>query len=162
MKESSHYRELMQDFGEIANAPKRIGLQEGVDFVDASILEAITLKPNTAQHYICELEEELGDGTKVFIDIHHLRNVGISKIFPTIIRMIEKSPSGKQVDIYSIDNQGNCLVHTNKNYRSGTEVETRDTNLGRLVPYEDGILAAPKLSMWPRFRLLSAFEKYKQ
>jgi len=152
----------MKTLGEIANIPKQMGLHEGVDFVDVSTLEADALKPNMAHQYICELEEELDDGTKVFIDIHHLRNVGISKIFPTIVRMIEESPSGKQVDIYSIDAKGNCLVHTNKDYRSGTEVETRDTNLGRLVPYKDGILAAPTLSIWPKLRLLSAFEKYEQ
>ena len=161
MKESDHYRKMMQVFGEVVKAPEKAGLVEGVDFFDTNKLEAEALKPNLAHHYICELTKQLEDGREIYIDIHHLRNVGITKIFPTIIRMIETSPEEKQVDIYSIDNNGNCLAHTNKSYLDGREVEKRDTSLERLMPYKDDILGAPNLSMWARLRLEDAFWNYE-
>ena len=170
MRKSTHYKQTMQAFGEIAKAPEKSGLVEGVDFFDMDKLEAKALNPNLAHHYICELEKQLEDGRKIYIDIHHLRNVGITKIFPTIVRMLEISPEEKQVDfspeekqvdIYSIDNNGNCLVHTNKSYPNGKEVETRDTSLERLMPYEEDILEAPSLCAWARLRLGMAFYKYK-
>ena len=161
MRKSAHYRQTEQAFGEIAKAPEKSGLVEGVDFFDMDKLEAKALNPNLAYHYICELEKQLEDGCKICIDIHHLRNVGITKIFPTIVRMQEISPEEKQVDIYSIDNNGNCLVHTNKSYPNGKKVETRDTSLERLIPYEEVILEALSLYTWVRLRLRMAFYKYK-
>ena len=52
-------------------------------------------------------------------------------------------------------------MHTNKSYPNGKEVETRDTSLERLIPYEEVILEALSLYTWVRLRLRMAFYKYK-
>jgi hypothetical protein len=87
-------------------------------------------------------------------------------MFPTIVRLIETSKKEgkeeKQIDIFSIDNNGIVLAHTNKSWVDGEEVEIRDTSLERLSPYKADILNAPNLLFWAQFRLTSAFDNHNR
>lgn len=160
-RESDHYREHARMLGEIAQAATGIS---GVIDVDA--IEREQLKPDLAEHYICGIKTRIDRDTSALIDIHHFRNVGISKMFPTIVRVVEFSEIGgqnkEQADIFSIDNNGDVLAHTNMKWVDGKEVETRDTSLERLMPYEKDILNAPNLLSYANLRLSSAFLKKKQ
>lgn len=156
VEESNHFSRLL-DLG--AKIRGIVASTPGVRSITER--EFSGLEPILADHYADEFKVTSENGNVVaFIDIHHIGNTGLKVIFPTIIRLNEISGEQHQTDIFSIDNNGHVLVHTN--IRGEGRTESKDTSLERLMPYETEILErAERFPLTPRMRLKDAFYLYK-
>ncbi|MBI2034629.1 MAG: hypothetical protein HYT11_02755 [Candidatus Levybacteria bacterium] len=156
VEEAQHFsNSLIRDAGIHASIASMPGVRVITD------RETSELVPIPADHYIDQFKVTSDDGGVVaLIDVHHIGRTGLKVIFPTIIRLNESSGGESQTDIFSIDNNGNVLAHTNMKGKERTE--TRDTSLERLVSYEDEILARVGMyPLTPRMRLEDAFYFHK-
>ncbi len=97
------------------------------------------LLPRPVDLYISQFNLEKENDTPVFIEISHFGNVVITAIYPTIIRMITGSKH-EELDLFTIDDNGEVLAHTNRRYDNGREVVTKDNSLENLAPFEDKIM----------------------
>lgn len=73
-----------------------------------------------------------------YFDIHYFTNIRMESMFPLLIGMVEDRTDYPQVDIYSIDDKGLVLAHTNMIGKPS--VVTKDNSIDRLKPYAEAIL----------------------
>ncbi|HEX6977171.1 MAG TPA: hypothetical protein VF185_02305 [Patescibacteria group bacterium] len=118
---------------------ERRGLKVGMlgDYLDS--VDTRGLRPKPVDLYISEFHLEKEDDTPVYIEISHFGNVTITAIYPTIIRMITGGKH-EELDIFSIDDNGEVLAHTNRRYANGKEIVTKDNSLENLAPFEKKIM----------------------
>ena len=104
--------------------------------------------------------KQMEDGRKITINVRTQRDFGTPYVNGVYVVVTESSGHGTNQDIYySLDEKGNNFWHIQTSPFLGKVLETRDTSLERLTPYQNEVMDALSNSRKAKRIMQTGFDK---